>query len=170
MLRTFDDLNYRQEQRFHLELGLLKLIHAQRLLPMEELLSGVAAGAGFALASCLSAARPTARAARAARRAARLLRAVGRASLAVWPGGRRSGLGREDGFRAHAGFSEPVATMERAAPPRSASHAASSFQGVTPFPAATPQAHRLCIGETLTEGALAKAPQAAAAPHQPAQH
>jgi len=41
VLRTFDDLNYRQEQRFHLELGLLKLIHAQRLLPIEELLSGI---------------------------------------------------------------------------------------------------------------------------------
>ena len=40
VLRTFDDLNYRQEQRFHLELGLIKLIHAQRLLPIEELLSG----------------------------------------------------------------------------------------------------------------------------------
>ena len=46
VLRTFDDLNYRQEQRFHLELGLLKLIHAQRLLPIEELLSGVASGSG----------------------------------------------------------------------------------------------------------------------------
>jgi len=45
VLRTFDDLNYRQEQRFHLELGLLKLVHAQRLLPLEELLSGVASGA-----------------------------------------------------------------------------------------------------------------------------
>jgi DNA polymerase-3 subunit gamma/tau len=44
VLRTFDDLNYRQEQRFHLELGLLKLIHAQRLLPIEELLSGAAFG------------------------------------------------------------------------------------------------------------------------------
>ena len=44
VLRTFDDLNFRQEQRFHLELGLLKLIHAQRLLPLEELLSGVAGG------------------------------------------------------------------------------------------------------------------------------
>ena len=44
MLRAFDDLNYRQEQRFHLELALLKLIHAQRLLPIEELLSGVAQG------------------------------------------------------------------------------------------------------------------------------
>jgi DNA polymerase-3 subunit gamma/tau len=46
VLRTFDDLNYRQEQRFHLELGMIKLIHAQRLLPIEELLSGVSAGAG----------------------------------------------------------------------------------------------------------------------------
>jgi DNA polymerase-3 subunit gamma/tau len=39
MLRTFDDLGYRQEQRFHLELGLLKLVHVQRLVPVEELLS-----------------------------------------------------------------------------------------------------------------------------------
>jgi DNA polymerase III subunit gamma/tau len=45
VLRTFDDLNYRQEQRFHLELGLLKLIHAQRLLPLEQLLSGALGGA-----------------------------------------------------------------------------------------------------------------------------
>jgi DNA polymerase-3 subunit gamma/tau len=44
MLRTFDDLNYRQEQRFHLELGLMKLVHAQRLLPLEELLSSVSSG------------------------------------------------------------------------------------------------------------------------------
>ncbi|HEV2021033.1 MAG TPA: DNA polymerase III subunit gamma/tau [Terriglobales bacterium] len=40
MLRTHGELGYRQEQRFHLELGLLKLVHAQRLLPLEELLSG----------------------------------------------------------------------------------------------------------------------------------
>ena len=39
MLRTFDELNYRQEQRFHLELGVLKLVHLQRLLPVEELLT-----------------------------------------------------------------------------------------------------------------------------------
>jgi len=43
MLRTYNELTYRQEQRFHLELGLLKLVHAQRLLPLEELLSGDAA-------------------------------------------------------------------------------------------------------------------------------
>ncbi len=39
LLRTFDDLGYRQEQRLHLELGLLKLVHAQRLVPIEEILS-----------------------------------------------------------------------------------------------------------------------------------
>ena len=41
MLRTHAELGYRQEQRFHFELGLLKLAHAQRLLPIEQLLSGV---------------------------------------------------------------------------------------------------------------------------------
>jgi len=42
MLRTHGELGYKREQRFHLELGLLKLVHAQRLLPLEELLSGEA--------------------------------------------------------------------------------------------------------------------------------
>jgi DNA polymerase III subunit gamma/tau len=41
MLRTFDELGYRQEQRFHLELGVLKLVHAQRMLPLEQILSQV---------------------------------------------------------------------------------------------------------------------------------
>jgi DNA polymerase III subunit gamma/tau len=39
MLRTHSELGYKQEQRFHLELGLLKMSHAQRLLPIEQLLS-----------------------------------------------------------------------------------------------------------------------------------
>ena len=42
MLRTHAELGYRQEQRFHLELGLLKMAHAQRLLPIELLLSEAA--------------------------------------------------------------------------------------------------------------------------------
>jgi DNA polymerase-3 subunit gamma/tau len=42
MLRTHSELGYKHEQRFHLELGLLKLVHAQRMLPLEELLSGAA--------------------------------------------------------------------------------------------------------------------------------
>jgi len=45
MLRTHGELGYRQEQRFHLELGLLKMAHAQHLLPIEQLLSEVAASA-----------------------------------------------------------------------------------------------------------------------------
>jgi DNA polymerase-3 subunit gamma/tau len=58
ILRTFDDLNFRQEQRFHLELGLLKLVHAQRLLPLEEFLSGVAAGMPVKGSAPTSPARP----------------------------------------------------------------------------------------------------------------
>jgi DNA polymerase-3 subunit gamma/tau len=65
MLRTFDDLGYRQEQRFHLELGLLKLVHMQRLLPFEELFRQLAGGprsaaepAGRQPASGLASARP----------------------------------------------------------------------------------------------------------------
>jgi DNA polymerase-3 subunit gamma/tau len=55
MLRTHGELAYKQEQRFHLELGLLKMAHAQKLLPIEQLLSDVAA------APTTSMQRPTAR-------------------------------------------------------------------------------------------------------------
>jgi DNA polymerase-3 subunit gamma/tau len=54
MLRTYDELGYRQEQRFHLELGVLKMVHAQRLLPLEQILSQVAPESG----KSLPAARP----------------------------------------------------------------------------------------------------------------
>jgi len=46
MLRTHGEIGYRQEQRFHLELGLLKMAHAQRLLPIEQLLSEAALPGG----------------------------------------------------------------------------------------------------------------------------
>jgi DNA polymerase III subunit gamma/tau len=39
MLRTHSELGYKQEQRFHLELGLLKMAHAQKLIPIEQLLT-----------------------------------------------------------------------------------------------------------------------------------
>jgi DNA polymerase III subunit gamma/tau len=55
MLRTHGELGYKQEQRFHLELGLLKMAHAQKLLPIEQLLSDVAA------APAAGAPRPSAR-------------------------------------------------------------------------------------------------------------
>ncbi|SEG35492.1 DNA polymerase-3 subunit gamma/tau [Bryocella elongata] len=45
MLRTFDELGFRQEQRFHLELGLLKMVHVQRLIPVEDLLAQLGAPA-----------------------------------------------------------------------------------------------------------------------------
>jgi DNA polymerase-3 subunit gamma/tau len=45
MLRTHGELGYKQEQRFHLELGLLKMAHAQKLIPIEQLLSDAAAAA-----------------------------------------------------------------------------------------------------------------------------
>jgi DNA polymerase-3 subunit gamma/tau len=57
MLRTFNELGYRQEQRFHLELGLLKMAHAQRLLPIEQLLSE--AGATGASPQVRPAGRPS---------------------------------------------------------------------------------------------------------------
>ena len=57
MLRTFNELGYRQEQRFHLELGLLKMAHAQRLLPIEQLLSE--AGATGATPQTRPAGRPS---------------------------------------------------------------------------------------------------------------
>jgi len=46
MLRTHSELGYRHDQRFHLELGLLKMAHAQRLLPLEQLLSDAAPAPG----------------------------------------------------------------------------------------------------------------------------
>jgi len=61
MLRTFDELGYRQEQRFHLELGLLKLVHVQRLVPIEELLTqlGTPASGTKALPAVKPAAAPS---------------------------------------------------------------------------------------------------------------
>ncbi|MGD0546443.1 MAG: DNA polymerase III subunit gamma/tau [Terracidiphilus sp.] len=162
VLRTFDDLNFRQEQRFHLELGLLKLIHAQRLLPIEELLSGVAAGGGFRSAGSApaSAPRPSVSAPRpavapSAPVAAPPLSPFG-PSGGSWSSGPKMASSPQPGSSA-----SPAATMERA------SAAPSAFQAATPFPAATAPATGFASGETLTEGALAVAPLAAVAPTNP---
>jgi len=64
VLSMFDDLNETQEHRFHLELGLLKLVHAQRLLPLEELLSGIAGGAPVRSSAKSAGSRTTAAAGR----------------------------------------------------------------------------------------------------------
>jgi DNA polymerase III subunit gamma/tau len=68
MLRTYSEVSYKQEQRFHLELGLLKLVHAERLLPVEELLSQLPASRGRAVpsVSALAARQPSSPPARVA--------------------------------------------------------------------------------------------------------
>jgi DNA polymerase-3 subunit gamma/tau len=164
VLRTFDDLNFRQEQRFHLELGLLKLIHAQRLLPLEELLSGVAAGGGVRSAAPASAPgsapRPSARpVASSAPAAPPPLSPFGPAG-GSWGSGAKMESGLTPGSS-----SSPVATMERttSAAVATGPAPASSLQGATPFPAAAAQAAGFGSTEALTEGALAKAPLAAVA-------
>jgi DNA polymerase III subunit gamma/tau len=47
MLHTHSELGFKQDQRFHLELGLLKMAHAQRLIPMEQLLGEITASQGL---------------------------------------------------------------------------------------------------------------------------
>jgi len=64
MLRTYDEIGYRQEQRFHLELGLLKMAHAQRLLPLEDLLNQAAGTPAGTSISGAGSAAPGGRAAR----------------------------------------------------------------------------------------------------------
>jgi DNA polymerase-3 subunit gamma/tau len=77
MLRTFDELGYRQEQRFHFELGLLKLVHLRRLLPIEEVLSQfpVAGGSGQARLGAVAVVATPARSLSGAATAARALEA-----------------------------------------------------------------------------------------------
>ena len=170
VLRTFDDLNYRQEQRFHLELGLLKLIHAQRLLPLEELLSGVTAGGGFKagggasapisrqVSAPISAPRSTARPAAAP---AAPTAPAAAPPLSPFGSGWGAGTKLESAAKPMA-IASPIATMESPAPAATAVKSmptVSPFQGATPFPAAAAQS--MGFAETQTEGALAVAPQTA---------
>jgi DNA polymerase-3 subunit gamma/tau len=158
VLRTFDDLNYRQEQRFHLELGLLKLIHAQRLLPLEEFLSGVASGAG--VRSATPAPRPAPSPARPASSAATPPAAPSLSPFGSSGGGWDSGPKMESSLTPPS-TAAPVVTMERTAPVAAPESSPSPFAAVTPFPAAaSPIAG---YAAPLTEGALARAPQPAAA-------
>jgi DNA polymerase-3 subunit gamma/tau len=156
VLRTFDDLNYRQEQRFHLELGLLKLIHAQRLLPMEELLSGVASGLSTRSAAPAPAARP---APSPARPVAPSAPAAAPALSPFSPvGGGWSAGPKMDSTPKPTLATSPIATMERPTP------------GSAPEPVTTPFAAKAAqygSAEPLTEGALARAPQAVEAASAP---
>jgi DNA polymerase-3 subunit gamma/tau len=155
VLRTFDDLNYRQEQRFHLELGLLKLIHAQRLLPLEELLSGVATGAGIRSAAPATPPRAPA----ASSRPISSTPAAVPAAATPSPFGPAGGSWSSGPSLKQSSAASPVAEMER--PGTDAT--ASPFQGATPFPVVA-QPSRFTSSEPLTEGTLAVAPRPSATP------
>jgi DNA polymerase-3 subunit gamma/tau len=176
VLRTFDDLNYRQEQRFHLELGLLKLIHAQRLLPLEELLSGVSTGGGVRSATPASTPRPAAipvrPAASLAPPAAPSLSPFGPAG-GSWSSAPSVSQPQDTKPKlasslSPASTSAPVATMELPSPVPTAAAVsapqavASPSQATTPFTASATPAAGYASTATLTEGAFAIAPQTAA--------
>jgi DNA polymerase-3 subunit gamma/tau len=155
VLRTFDDLNYRQEQRFHLELGLLKLVHAQRLLPLEELLSGVASGGGLRTTGPSPASRPSASPPRPS--------ATPAATPAIptySPFGPGAGGWNSTPSLKQTSVSAPMAEMELPTP-SPATEITSEFRTTTPFPVAPSQSARYPSPESLTEGALAKAPDPA---------
>jgi DNA polymerase-3 subunit gamma/tau len=194
VLRTFDDLNYRQEQRFHLELGLLKLVHAQRLLPLEELLSGVKSGTAVHGSGASAPSRPAApsparpASAGASSAPARPAPATPSSPAAPaspfapigngWGSGPKLEAGQGAGSApapAHAQAPTPIALVERPAPaptparspaPQTPTMAPASFAGATPFSAAS----SATVGYTasLTEGALAKAPEPAPSVSAPA--
>jgi DNA polymerase-3 subunit gamma/tau len=54
LLQTDDDLRRKPDARVHLEMGLLRLINAQRLAPMEELLAELRTGAGASAAGSVT--------------------------------------------------------------------------------------------------------------------
>jgi DNA polymerase-3 subunit gamma/tau len=190
VLRTFDELNYRQEQRFHLELGLIKLIHAQRLLPLEELLSGVTSGKlaaqtqrSVAPPAPRPAAPQAARPAPPAPSAAPTRPAPSASSAPAAPtstpsqpispfapmsGGWNTGP-KQEAAPAAAPAPTPIAVMERPAPApvaapvfAPASSPATVAPTTSPFAALTPfpAAPTPSNGFAQTEGALARAPEA----------
>ena len=154
VLRTFDDLNYRQEQRFHLELGLLKLIHAQRLLPIEELLSGVSGGAGARTVTPSSAPRTSAGSARPA---------SATSPVAGAPTREPSGWNATPAPRLSAEPETGAMARRSAATAEPTLTASTIARELSPFPAVGAQTTGYASTESLTEGALAKAPEAAKA-------
>jgi DNA polymerase-3 subunit gamma/tau len=148
VLRTFDDLNYRQEQRFHLELGLLKMVHAQRLLPLEELLSGLAGGTGVRSAGVPAALRASAPV------SAQRFSSAPAAAPTLSPFASISARTSPPVIKQSAAA---VEAAESAMEPAAAQAAA--LREVTPFPVASSTGLGTGFAETMTEGALAKAPQ-----------
>ncbi|MGB6724830.1 MAG: DNA polymerase III subunit gamma/tau [Terracidiphilus sp.] len=145
VLRTFDDLNYRQEQRLHLELGLLKLIHAQRLLPIEELLSGATTSSVRSAPSAASAPRSPVNSLRSAPSLAVQVPAAATSQNA--PASRSISPFESSQSSWNAGSNSSAGPISTAAPSLKQSVAAEPASAVAP---PTP----------IIEGALAKAPEA----------
>jgi DNA polymerase-3 subunit gamma/tau len=148
VLRTFDDLNYRQEQRFHLELGLLKLIHVQRLLPLEEFLSSVSGTTGPRAAASPVPPRPATDSPRAAATPAPSTPMLP-SSPATSPFGAGSARSSLPDLKQSAVAVETVEEVVVAGPSRAA----------TPFPVASSPSPSNGYVEALTEGSLAKMPE-----------
>ncbi|MGA3100293.1 MAG: DNA polymerase III subunit gamma/tau [Terracidiphilus sp.] len=154
VLRTFDDLNYRQEQRLHLELGLLKLIHAQRLLPIEELLSGMSGGAASRQSTVPGSVPGPQRTSGSASRPASVATPSSGAGVqekSLWTGGpvasRSAELKTEKAVEDSSVIHSSIRTSE------------SMYRKATPFPVVASQPSGYASSATLTEGALAKAPE-----------
>jgi DNA polymerase-3 subunit gamma/tau len=156
VLRTFDDLNYRQEQRLHLELGLLKLIHAQRLLPIEELMSSVTGGAGVRNAPPSSAPRTggNVQASSAPRTGGNIPRAIEAPAPSALPLEKSLWGSSSNGPE----ISAQAAVEESPTTPSLQRKTEFTSREASPFPAAAVQP--IGYAEPLTEGALAKAPEA----------
>jgi DNA polymerase-3 subunit gamma/tau len=154
VLRTFDDLNYRQEQRLHLELGLLKLIHAQRLLPIEELLSGANPGSMRGASAPASAPRAPASAPRAAHVAAPAPAASASRSISPFESSQSKS---SQSISGQASWSSGPSLA--AGPSLTAGPNLTASSGLKQSVAAEP-ASAVATPAPMTEGALAKAPEA----------
>jgi DNA polymerase-3 subunit gamma/tau len=171
VLRTFDDLNYRQEQRFHLELGLLKLIHAQRLLPLEELLSGVAGGGGFRIAGGAAGGRsaggltPSQGAGPSGQARPAAASGLGAGAGVVSPFGPGSGSWSAGPAVKQSAAAGSVASLDRpaalAAPVAPVAANRSPVLVGSPFAVNGTEGAGFGAADGLTEGALAKAPEGA---------
>ncbi|MGO8935556.1 MAG: DNA polymerase III subunit gamma/tau [Terracidiphilus sp.] len=156
VLRTFDDLNYRQEQRLHLELGLLKLIHAQRLLPIEELLSGVSGGAATRQNTVPASVPGSQRTGGTVSRPASVTTPSSGAAMqekSLWSAGTSASRSAE---------MKTEKTVEDSSVNHSSARTTESmYREATPFPVVTSQPSGYASSATLTEGALAVAPESA---------
>ncbi|HWZ45969.1 MAG TPA: DNA polymerase III subunit gamma/tau [Candidatus Saccharimonadales bacterium] len=156
MLRTYDDVGYRQEQRFHLELGVLKMVHAQRILPLEMVLSQVAAGSTVASTPVKSAAtsmpRPVSAPAAPSRTPASssASSASGRSSAPV--AGERTASPFETDRARKSQLPEPEMSSKEALQVESRTHAATAVAVEDPEVTADPGKMLGCILTELEKG------------------